>query len=74
MTERTVSDDPSDNGRQRGAHSIRFTTEEWDVIATAARAYELEPAVLVRRVVLKSLRGHDADIKRRLAQRTELPF
>ena len=41
--------------QSREPKSIRFTPEEWETIATAARARFLEPAVFVRALTMYAL-------------------
>jgi len=39
--------------------SIRFTTEEWAMVDALAQSVLVEPAVLIRRLAMKAVRGTD---------------
>ena len=54
--------------------SIRLTAAEWAQVDEAASAFGLEPAVLLRRLVVKSLRDLSDEVQRRKREPETLPF
>lgn len=47
--------------------SIRFSAEQWLHVEEAARAFQMEPAVMIRRLIVKSLKDLAPEVQKRLA-------
>ena len=54
--------------------SVRFTPSDWGRVERAAQAFQIEPTVMVRRIVLRKLDEMAEEVERRLGKATELPF